>query len=368
MKRILVIGMTGGIGGVETFISNLLMKYDKNKFKIDLLLYQDANKKYKEILKKADNVYYVHSIKKNPLKYLIDIVKFYRKHEYDIIHLNECTSKLFVYCWPVTFLKHTKLIVHSHNGGGSSFFHSILKGWQNHEADQFWSCSAKASKWMFGKYNSQGTKKIKLIKNGVDVERYLYSSLVRNKCRNNLNIEDSTVVIGSIARFENQKNHTFILDIFNDYLRRNDNSLLVLVGDGSLKKYIMNKASDLGISKKILFLGNRDDIYELVQSFDVLLMPSLYEGLPFVGLEAQAASLPIIASNTVDESLKITRYIQFLDLNSELSEWSDAIDNSIKMFSSKRSKSTDYVREKFLESHYDLNETINRIEKLYCKL
>lgn len=367
LKKVLIIGMTSGVGGVETFISNLLNRLDKKKFEVDLLLFQEPNEKYINILKRANNIYYVHSIKKNPGKYFIDILRFYKNHKYDIIHLNESTAKLFVYCWPSTFVKHTKLIVHSHNGGGKRLFHIILRPFQNSAAYGFWSCSIAASRWMFGKRRVRNNT-IKIIKNGVNIDKYLFSSSIRDEYRKKMNIKKDTRVIGSIARFEIQKNHTFILDVFNDYLKRDKNALLILVGDGSLKKTVEEKTLRLGIENKVMFLGNRDDVCNLLQVFDVLLMPSLYEGLPFIGLEAQAASLPIVASSSVDKNLKITKYVHFLNLKDNLNKWSNVIENSINSFTDIRINSREYTKRKFIESHYDLNETVNRIENLYCEM
>ena len=367
MKKVLIIGMTGKIGGVETFISNLLDKIDNKKFKVDLLLFNEVNDKYKNTLKKANNVYYIHPIKNNPMKYFIDIIRFYIKHKYDIIHLNECTAKLFVYCWPSIFIKREKLIVHSHSGGQKkNIFHTFLKKWQNHKASAFWSCSEEASEWMFGK-KIIDKENIKLINNGIDVDKYLYSKSTRDAYRDKMKVQSDTVVIGSIARFESQKNHELIINIFDNYLKKNADSLLVLVGEGSLKKDIMNKVSNLGIQKKVLFLENRDDIPNLLQSFDVLLMPSLYEGLPFVGLEAQASGIPVITSNTVDASLKITRLVDFINLNDSLDIWSKAINGSINS-NNDRENSHKYIEDSFLKFHYDLKGTIKYIETLYSEL
>lgn len=358
--------MTSGVGGVETFISNLLDKIDKKHFKVDLLLFQEVDHKYTRTIKEANKVYYVSAINKNPLKYFVDIVKFYKYHNYDIIHVNECTAKLFVYCWPCIFVKKTKLIVHSHSGNGKkSLSHMILKKWQNSVADEFWSCSKEATQWMFGKKGSK-KKLVKMINNGINVKKYLYSPSIRSIYRNKLDIGTKTTVIGSIARFETQKNHAFIINIFNNYLKTHPNSLLILVGNGSLKENIINKTIELGIKKNVLYLGNRDDIPELLQTFDVLLMPSFYEGLPFVGLESQAAGVPIVASDTVDKGLKITNLIHFLSLNANMSEWLNAIDNAITH--NNRNEDQDYIKKSFLNAHYDLNETIRYIEKSYNEL
>ena len=206
VKKVLIIGMTSGVGGVETFITNVVDKIDRTKFQIDILLFQEPNKKYEKLLTKANKIVRVHAINKKPVRYFIDIMRLYLKEDYDVIHLNECSSKLFVYCWPILFSNNSKLIVHSHNSNdGSIKLHKILAKIQNIVADKMVACSNEAAVWMFGEATVTSGK-VQFIKNGIDLNVYKFEKNMRNMYRKKYNLEGKTV-LGSVARFERQKNH-----------------------------------------------------------------------------------------------------------------------------------------------------------------
>ncbi|MFB9769770.1 glycosyltransferase [Lactiplantibacillus modestisalitolerans] len=367
MKRILLIGMTSGIGGVETFITNLLKNIDKTEFQVDLLLYQRPNDKYAEIIKtNVHKVFYVNSVRHKPLKWLANIIYFYAKNKYDVVHINECSAKTFLYAWPVAFLRKTKLIVHSHNGSDDSrMLHYMLRPFQQVTTAARWSCSDKASRWMFGnnyarKYN------VTVIQNGIDTKKYRFTNDVRSEYRKALNISDDQIVLGSIARLEKQKNHTFLLDIFKSFLITHPNSLLLIIGDGSLKQQLIKKANSQGMSRNVCFLGNRNDIPKLLQVIDVLVMPSLYEGLPFVGMEAQASGVPIVASNTVDHNLDITGKVSFISLDSNPIDWVKAIDQGLVISSD--AKEYEVIDKEFSDAGYLLQDTVSEVEDQYIRL
>ena len=367
MKKVLIIGMTRGVGGVETYICNLLKYIDKEKFQIDLLIFHDFNEKYAEIINEnCTNVYKVKPIKDGFLKYFITIIDFYKKHDdYSIIHLNECTAKMFIYAFPAIFYKNTKIIVHSHNGAdGSSLVHHTMRKIQNIFIDQQWACSMVAANWMFGARRLKKYR-VKILHNGIDLQQYKYDEVTRLKYREVLEVCNKRV-IGSVARFEEQKNHMFMLDIFSRYVRKHPDSILILVGEGSLKDNIIDRIKEMGIEEFVLFLGLREDVDRILQSFDVFLLPSLYEGLPFVGVEAQAVGLPIVASDTVSEELKLTDLVSMVSLNASLDEWVVKIDEMYEK-SKKERGNKDYSKV-LSQQGYDIVESIKHTEKLYLEL
>lgn len=367
MKKILVIGMTKGVGGVETYICNLLKYIDKEKFQIDLLIFHDFNEKYNEVINKnCANVYKVRGIKEGFLKYLTTIISFYKNHhDYSVIHLNECTAKMFIYAFPAIFYKNMKIIVHSHNGAdGNSFIHYTMRKVQNIFINQQWACSMVAAKWMFG---SKRLKKygVKILHNGIDVQQYSYDESIRLEYQQLLQTNGKRV-LGSVARFEEQKNHEFMLDIFGEYKKNRPDSILVLVGEGSLQKKMMNKVEEMGLEGAVIFLGLREDIDKILQIFDVFLLPSLYEGLPFVGVEAQAVGLPIVASDMVSEELKITDLVSMVSLNAPLDEWVLKIDEMYEK--GKKERTNKDYSEILSQKGYNIVESIKEIEKFYMEL
>lgn len=366
VKKVLIIGMTSGVGGVETFITNVVDKIDRTKFQIDILLFQEPNKKYEKLLTKANKIVRVHAINKKPVRYFIDIMRLYLKEDYDVIHLNECSSKLFVYCWPILFSNNSKLIVHSHNSNdGSIKLHKILAKIQNIVADKMVACSNEAAVWMFGEATVTSGK-VQFIKNGIDLNVYKFEKNMRNMYRKKYNLEGKTV-LGSVARFERQKNHRRIIDIFEKYHEKNKNSVLVLLGEGSKKSEIEKYVSKKSLKQNVLFLGNRVDVVNWLSTFDVLLMPSLYEGLPFIALEAQACSLPVITSKEISDEVNITALVDSIPLENSNDVWVKKIDN-VLLNEDVRLDLRNKIKNDFKKKGYSLGDTVDVIEEEYENL
>jgi len=363
--KVLLIGMTSGVGGVETFMTDLNSMIDHTTMETCFLVHQNINERYlSEINKAGSEVFCVTGIKNNPFKFFRDMFKLFRENDFDVVHLNECGASFFIYAFPVIFNKKIKFIVHSHNGSSRSVFsHRLFSLIQNNRADEQWACSEVAAEWMFGK---KRIKKygVKIIHNGIDIDKYKFSLTARKKIRRELNINDNQVVIGSVARFEEQKNHIKIIDIFEAYYKNHHDSVLCLVGEGSLLEKIQNLVEEKGLTQNVKFLGLRNDINEMLMAFDVLLLPSLYEGLPFIGIEAQATGLPVLMSDTVSNQLKITDlvYIERLENGSE--EWADKLEKIISVQNDRNSK---LYSDSLRASGYDMREVAKNVMEYYSK-
>src|SRR5690606_4659996 len=164
----------------------------------------------------------------------------------------------------------------------------------------YFSCSNHAANWLFGTKMKEVTPTI--VPNAVDVKRFQFNPEIRNRLRTELNGENR-FIIGHVGRFEKQKNHEFLIDIFYEIKKRKRNGMLVLVGEGILQSRVERKVKQLGLENDVKFLGVRKDIPELLQAFDIFLFPSLFEGLPVVLVEAQAAGLKSIVSNTITKEV-----------------------------------------------------------------
>lgn len=359
MKKVLIVGITEGLGGVETFICNV-KRHISSDIKIDFLVHQDINEKlYDDIYSNGSNVYKVTGIKENFLKYIYDIFKFYKHHKYDVVHVNECDAKMFFYCLPLLFDKKTKLIVHSHSTSArNATIHNIIKFFQNKRANVKWACSNLSYEYMFGKEKNQI-----IIHNGIDLDKFRYNETIRKKKRKELGIKDE-IVLCSVARFTKEKNHDKIIDIFYEFNKIDKNSLLVLVGTGPLQSAIKEKVKELKISKQVLFLDTRSDVNELFSAFDIFLLPSFYEGLPFVSLEGQTNGVKFFASSKVSNEVAITDLVKFIDLDKSGKEWAHIIyDNIKKTYNRNDDKYPDTIR----KAGYDIKEVCKTIEKEYRK-
>jgi len=188
------------------------------------------------------------------------------------------------------------------------------------------------------------------LNNAVDTDKFRFNEEVRNNIRRKLDVEGKKV-IGHVGRFNPQKNHEFLIDVFNEIYKKDKDIVLLLVGDGYLKEKIEEKVNKLGLDKSVKFLGVREDISELMQAMDLFLFPSQFEGLAVVMVEAQAAGLKVITSTGVTKESDITNNVEFIELSKGAEYWADIIINSdfkkkdsIKMMISKGYDSTNNVK------------------------
>ncbi len=193
--------------------------------------------------------------------------------------------------------------------------------------------------------------------NAIDADKYLYNDVVRAGQRRRYGLEGKTV-IGHVGRFSEQKNHRFLVEIFDAVCRQNNDAVLMLVGSGRLETEIKAKISEYGLNGRTLFMGDRSDVYALMQAMDVFVLPSLFEGLPVVGIEAQAAGLPCVISDTVSKDVKITENVVFMSLNDTPEAWVERI---IKMSGALRENK----KEDIIDSGYEIRTVVALLENMY---
>ena len=226
--------------------------------------------------------------------------------------------------------------------------------------------STEAAEFMFGK-DCVKKNEASLLHNGVDLSVYRYDEMKRNEIRQEFNIEAGTLLVGHVGRFNEQKNHTFLLKIFKKIYGVNSNAKLLLVGDGNLKEEIRNKALEMGIGDSIIFTGIRSDIPAMLSAMDVLVMPSFYEGMPNTVIEAQATGLRCVISDTITKEADVTGLVHYLSLNATDVEWAETTISQAK-FPRKN------TAEDFCINEYDIENVANKfislmgMEESCCKL
>lgn len=218
-------------------------------------------------------------------------------------------------------------------------------------------CSELAGRWLFG--NKEYDKgNVYLLNNAIDLDKFKYDEKLRKETRKELNIKDSTIVIGCIGRFVEQKNHTFLIDIFNEVHKQNKDSILLLAGQGPLENEINLKVNELGLSESVLFLGQKNDVNKYYSVFDCYVMPSIYEGLGMVYIEAQVSGLSCVASNEVPSIAKINDNFKFIGLDEDVSVWIEAIQELSNLERKDCSKQV-------ASNGYDINKEVKKLEKKY---
>lgn len=352
-------------GGVEAVVMNYYKHIDRSKIQFDFICDSDStNIPYDEIEKLGGKVILIPPYQKI-FKYHKELKKVLQEGNYKIVHSHINTLSIFS-LFAAKCAKVPVRIAHSHSTTNKkekkkNLMKQILKPFSKLFATDYMCCSEYAGRWLFG--NKEYDKgNVYLLNNAIDVELFKYDENVRKQIRNELNIKDDTLAIGHIGRFVEQKNHTFLINIFNEVHKQNNNSLLLLIGQGPLKERIEEKVKQLGISNSVLFLGQRNDTNKLYQAMDVFVLPSLYEGLPVVGVEAQASGLLCLLSDEMTKETKILGTTKFKYINKPALDWANDILNNYKDYT--RKSQNDNIR----KNGFDIEEEGKKLEEKYFKL
>lgn len=327
-----ILGIVAG-GGVEAVIMNYYEHIDRKKVQFDFVIHDNSPVDITEKVKAmGGKVYKVTPYTKNVFSFIYDIYKIIKKNKYQIIHSNMNTLSTFSLF--AAWLAGTKVrILHNHSTSVPSetkrnVMKVILRPFAKVFANRYFACSRLAAEWMYGK-ECLNTGKVTIINNAIDLKKYAFSEEKRQAIRKELGI-DSQFVIGHVGRFMYQKNHEFLINVFAEVSKKNPNIMLVLVGEGPLRISIENKVENLHLTSKVRFLGLRSDVQDLYNIMDLLVLPSYYEGLPVVGVEAQANGLAMLVSNNVTSELNLTNNIHYKSLNDRCSLWAVDVINILE--------------------------------------
>ncbi len=359
MIRVLHVVTSMNMGGIENFIMNYYRHIDRDKIQFDFLTHRNEKGYFdSEIESLGGRIYHVPAI--NPFhhrEYLKQLKRFFEEHkEYQIVHSHINTFSMFV-------LREAKRagvpvrISHSHATTTridykTPFRYYTKKKLTRYSTDNF-ACSDKAGKWLFG------NKPFTFFPNSIEVEQFKYNEKTRDEVREELDISDN-LVLGCIANFSPIKNHSFLIDVFNEVLKTNENSRLVLVGDGGIRSQIEKRVIELGLGDKVLFLGTRNDAYRLYQAFDEFLLCSFSEGFPVSVLEAQASGLPCILSEGVPKDICVCDNISFIDVSDSscIKKWAEKVIE----YSTVPHKDNSSV---IINGGFDVNHSVKTLEDFY---
>lgn len=267
-----------------------------------------------------------HGLIVRELKINLQYFRFFKKHHYDIVYADTENSLRSVHLFMARLAGIKVRVVHSHNTGlqtfskKSRFIARFMRFFFNFSATHYFACSDMAAEWLFPK-KVYKQKRYTLLTNGVDLEKFEFNLEIRKNIRTKYQIAEDETVIGNVGRFMPQKNHGFLLEIFGEVLKIRKKAKLFLIGTGPLMGEIQEKALELGIADKVIFVGNIPDTNDYLQAMDVFVMPSLFEGLPITGIEAQANGLPCIFADSITRELEITNQAEYCSLNEPASDW-----------------------------------------------
>lgn len=355
-KKILMIGMGANTGGVESYIINLIRNVDREKYYF-YFLYRGKIAYEDEIINLGVELIPVEVSRHNPIKYIKTFDNIFKKYKFDVVYYNTCdimSMDMIIfgkrYGVPVR-------IIHSHNSYNiipPNLLHKFTEKWCrkhiNDYSTKLLACSKSAGDWMFEKNNYY------VVNNGIKTENFIFNEVIRYEKRKSLDI-DKKYVVGFIGRLEEQKNPLFLIEIFVELYKKRNDAILLIIGDGSMKSEIIDMVDKLKVLHAIKFLGVRSDINELMNAMDCFVLPSLFEGLPFVLVEAQTNGLPCIVSKDVSNESNINGEVRFISRNKSAEYWASII-SSIKA-NYDRSEYVKIIRRK----QFDIQDTIKSVEK-----
>jgi len=319
--------------GIETMLMNYYRHMDRTKIQFDFLCNKKKPGAYdNEIRALGGRIYRTPGL--NPVKYpqYLRYMRelFLREPGYKIV---EGHNGMFaVYALHAAKVNGIPVrIAHSHNASLGLDWKLPLKLVCRRLLPEAltlrFSCGKAAAECMYGKtIVSEGG--YELIPNAIETERFLFDSEIRSRLRAEYGLEDKHVV-GHIGRFVLQKNHTFLLKVFSKLAESDDKARLVLLGDGARLERMKYKAAQLGIAEKVMFIGNVANANEWYQAFDCFVLTSLWEGLPVVGIEAQAADLPCVFSDRITREAALSGEVEFLSVKAPVERWTDALERAM---------------------------------------
>lgn len=359
-----------GVGGISSMVFNICSHMDQSKVNFDYLTYYTFDACDEKIKEYGGEKYVIdlENIHNSLLKAILKFTRTFsvmKKNKVQILHINASIPYDILIGLAAKLAGVKTVVFHSHNSNYDreknikTLIMPVFKSLIPFIADYNIACSESAARYMFPK-RVIDSKDYQIINNGIEVSSYVYNPQVRQVYRSRYNCHGKFVV-GHIGRFVRQKNHEFIIDIFSEIHKKESDSILCLFGTGEDENRIKEKVKELGLEDSVMFYGTTNEVQNILQMMDVFLFPSLYEGLPVVCVEAQAAGLPVVASGTITEEVRITDLVKFVPLNESAEFWADEVLKYRKGFQRRNTS------KEIIDAGFSIEDTVKQLTKIYIK-
>ncbi|PAD40396.1 glycosyltransferase family 1 protein [Terribacillus sp. 7520-G] len=353
-------------GGTETLIMNIYRNIDRSKIQFDFLIHTKDECDYSsEIRGLGGKIYSISRYNvKNHFNYKKQWKEFLSNKEYSIIHGHlRTTASIYL---NIARKRGIYTIAHSHSTASRGnmserLIKGILQFRLRYVANYYFACSDEAGRWLFGRKIIQ-SKRYQILKNAIDLSSYKYDENIRNNLRANIGVYNN-FVIGHVGSFTFPKNHKFLLELFKEYLKVNNNAILILVGTGELKEEIKSTSRYLGIEEHLILTGSVSNVNEYMQAMDCFVFPSIFEGLGIALVEAQATGLPCIVSDNIPNEALMTDNVKKLSLNQPSVEW---IRQIVDVSDKKINRNLQF--KKVQENGYDIKNVSSYLMDFYIKV
>lgn len=350
--------------GLENRLMDIYRNIDRSVIQFDFMTNRtEAGEFDEEIEHLGGRVYHMSQIApKSFFRYIGELRAFFQEHpEYKIVHSHLNTLST----WPLLMAKRAGVpvrIAHSRNASMDRNIKMLYKAFSrlfiNGQATDRFACSRSAGIWLFGK-RQVTAESFHVIPNAIQLERFLFSEEKRKNMRSELGIAENELAIVCVARFSQQKNHTYLLRVFREIKKKSPNCKLYLVGQGELERDIRSQVTSLGLDDAVVFLGSRSDVGDVLTAMDGFLFPSFYEGFGTVIIEAQCSALPMIASDTIPSETKLCDCVEFASIKEEPAVWADRMLNLIEK--NQRKDNSALIR----ENGYDIRQSYTWMQQFY---
>lgn len=346
-------------GGCESYIMNLYRHIDREKIQFDFLIRSKTNFYSEEIEKLGGRVYYTAKFPKHFIKNYFNVKKFFNEHdEYQIVHVH---LNSLIYLLPIVFAKKGGVkcrIVHSHStftlNRAAQYIHKFNKKIIVNWATDYMACSDEAGKWAFG-------NNYIVMKNGIDTQKFSFDPELRNVMREKMNYAADEIIIGNVGRLSKEKNQIFLIEIMKSLVETMDKYKLLLVGDGDEREKLQKLIQIYHLEEKVNLVGGTSQAELFYQVMDVFALPSLFEGLGIVLLEAQCSGLPCIVSEAVSAEGLLQENVCKIPLNS-MEQWRTKIR---EMTSNEQRENRISGRQTLIEHGYDILQSTLKMENYY---
>lgn len=351
-------------GGIQSMLKNYYTIMDLSSIQTDFIVCGDDVGELEAWFKeRGSQVYHVPPRSRNFAANIFGIRAIIRNGSYDVVHCHQDYRGAVA----IAIAKRygvKKRIIHCHQAYPPENAVKKLRRYLStrvllRDATDFVACSALAGKWLYGEQMLK-VGRVTILHNAISAERYIFSEENRERIRAELSIATDAIVVGHIGRFSYQKNHALLIEIFRAFHQEHGNAVLLLIGNGELSPEIQNRVNELKLEDQVRFLGVRQDVPVLFSAMDAFLLPSRFEGLPVVAIEAQANGLPVICSGRISREVQVADNVFFTDEDAyeNVTTWCSTIDAALR-------KGRTDNRQAMIRAGYDIHQEAGKLEKLY---